>query len=377
MRFERISRQSIHLLLGAALLATAHAAAQETTPAPATAPSESTPAPAPAAATTEQTPAATEQKPAVDESPAATGNKPEFYVKEGKKLVWKGPNNVIVLPPTPMLDEEGKQRIDPDGKPMFNPPVVQQRDKHGHPLFNPDGKPVFQTASDKGYDEKGKKIPVKKEKPPKMTPVLISRGTFTVDGMIGKAELNYNIANLKYIYLYAPGIGIAVVSNAPFTGGTLQKNAFKDNTLTVTVGEHTLQLASDKQLLGKKGHPEPAYVAIDRQFTLPTSFPVVGYGVTDRAPYTWPGGRPNAQIAGILEPPPTPKNLMPVLLLAPCPKGEMRKPAPPVLPGQTAPEQPCVLITKALQDQAAAQAAKASTTPAVVPSTTAPAPPPL
>ena len=28
---------------------------------------------------------------------------------------------------------------------------------------------------------------MKKEKPPKMTPVSISRGTFTVDGVIGKA----------------------------------------------------------------------------------------------------------------------------------------------------------------------------------------------
>ena len=32
--------------------------------------------------------------------------------------------------------------------------------------------------------KKGKKIKVKKDKPPKMTPVRISRGTFTVDGVI-------------------------------------------------------------------------------------------------------------------------------------------------------------------------------------------------
>ena len=102
---------------------------------------------------------------------------------------------------------------------MFNPAVRQQRDKKGHPLFDDKGKPVFQTATELGYDEKGKKMQCGKEKPPKMTPVTIARGTFTVDGMIGKAELNYNIPDLKFIYLYAPGIGTLVVSNEPFHGG--------------------------------------------------------------------------------------------------------------------------------------------------------------
>src|ERR1035438_1513354 len=82
-----------------------------------------------------------------------------------------------------MLDSEDKQRVDPDGKPMFNPPVTQIRDTKGHPVFDADGKPVFATATNPGYDEKGKKIAVKKEKPPKMTPVSISAGTLTVDGV--------------------------------------------------------------------------------------------------------------------------------------------------------------------------------------------------
>ncbi|MGH9597870.1 MAG: hypothetical protein ACRD3K_13830, partial [Edaphobacter sp.] len=56
---------------------------------------------------------------------------------KGKKgeQVYTGPTTVIELAPTPMLDEEGKQRQAPDGKLMFNPPVKQQRDKKGHPLF--------------------------------------------------------------------------------------------------------------------------------------------------------------------------------------------------------------------------------------------------
>jgi hypothetical protein len=76
----------------------------------------------------------------------AEEEKKEKKAEEAKKKIYTGPNTVIVLPPTPMLDEEGRQRLDPDGQPMFNPAVRQQRDKKGHPLFDDKGKPVFQTA---------------------------------------------------------------------------------------------------------------------------------------------------------------------------------------------------------------------------------------
>ncbi len=263
-----------------------------------------------------------------------------------KKVEYTGPNNVVVLPATPMLDEEGRQRLDPDGQPMFNPPVKQQRDKKGHPLFDEKGKPVFQTASELGYDEHGKKLHSVKVKEPKMIPVSISRGTFTVDGMIGKAELNYDIPDFKYIYLYAPGIGTLVVSNEPFPAAKEQKNAFNDKTLTVTTGDHKLEIGSDKRLLGKKS--ESAYVLLDRDFRLPSKYPVVGYGKVLKAPYSWPGGRPNEALAGaFVAPPPIPANLQPTLLLEPCPAGQMRKPAPKALPGQTAPDRPCVPMPKA------------------------------
>lgn len=273
---------------------------------------------------------------------ATTGN--PFYKKNGKKLEYIGPHEIVQLAPTPMLDDEGKQRLDPDGKPMFNPPVKQQRDKHGNPAFDVAGKPIMQTATALGYDEKGKKLHVKKEKPPKMTPVSISRGTLTVDGMTGKAALNYDIPDLKYIYLFAPGIGIVVVSNHPFPGGSIQKKAFADNTLTVNVGEHILQLASDKRILSKA--IEPAYVMLDREFALPSKFPVMGYGETLKAPYNWPGAKANTALAGTVAPPP-PANLLPVQLLEKCPAGQMRMPGPKVLPGQTAPVQPCVPVAKA------------------------------
>ena len=316
------------LLVGAPLLVVAQmVAAQE---------------PAPTVAAPQPTQTTEPQITAPTKIPAAS--KPPKKEK-AKKVEYTGPNTVIVLPPTPMLDEEGKQRLDPDGQPMFNPAVRQQRDKKGHPLVDDKGKPVFQTATDMGYDEHGKKIKVHKEKELKKFPVIISRGTFTVDGMIGKAELNYNIADLKYIYLYAPGIGTLVVSDRPFTGSKEEKNAFNQKTLTVTTGDHTLQVASDNLLLGKK--PVSAYVLVDRSFNLPSPYPVMGYGTVLRAPYVWPGGRPNEDLKGaFVKPPPIPVNLQPVLLLPPCPEGQMREPAPTALPGQKTAPRPCILIPK-------------------------------
>jgi hypothetical protein len=258
------------------------------------------------------------------------------------KTPYTGPTTVLELPPTPMLDEEGKQRLDPDGKPMFNPPVKQQRDKYGHPLFDEQGKPVYQTATELGYDENGKKIHEKKEKPPKTTSVSIAAGTLTVDGMIGKAALNYDIADLHYIYLYAPWIGVVVVSNGPFPGSKLQADGFNQHTLTVNVEDHQLQLYSEKLLLGKK--PAPAYVAVDRDFKLPTKSPVMGYGETLKAPYNWPGAKEQAALKGTSGAPPVPESLKPVALLPKCPAGQMRAVTKVALPGETAPPPPCVPI---------------------------------
>jgi hypothetical protein len=274
------------------------------------------------------------------------------------KNVYTGPNTILVLPATPMLDGEGKQRMDPDGKLMFNPAVKQLRDKKGHPVFNSAGKPVFQTATNLGYDEKGKKIVAKKVKPPKMTPVSISAGTLTVDGWTGKARLNYDIADLKFLYFYAPGIGTTIVSQNSFPGAKEQSGAFSGKSLKITVDGHPIELASDKLLLGKK--PVSAWVAVDRGFMLPAKFPVFGYGAAIKAPYVWPGSKENAASKGAAEAPPLPPDITPTLLLAPCPAGMMRPAGPPVLPGQKAPVQPCVPI-KATVAASSAAATPAST----------------
>lgn len=263
---------------------------------------------------------------------------PEAGKKSKGKTVYTGPTTIVVLAPTPMLDGEGKQRIDPDGKPMFNAPIQQLRDKKGHPVFDVGGKPVFQTANNLGFDEHGKKIVAKKMKAPKTTPVSISAGTLTVDGWTGKARLNYDIADLKFMYIYAPGIGTAVVSQNAFPGAKEQVAAFNDRTLHINVEGHPIELWSEKRLLGKK--PASAWVTVDRSLVLPSKFPVFGFGTTTKAPYAWPGSKETGAVAA----PPLPVDLRPALLSAPCPAGMMRPAGPPVLPGQNAEPQACVPI---------------------------------
>ena len=277
-----------------------------------------------------QTPAAT---PEVPKEGAPASPKLTLTGRKGKEI-YTGPTEVVMLEATPMLDEEGKQRLDPNGKPMFNPPVAQQRDKKGHPLFDEKGKPVFQTAGEMGYDVNGKKIHSEKEKKVHMVAVSIVHGTMTVDGMTGKAGLNYEISDLKYIYLYVPWIGMTIISNGPFPGAIEEKEAFKENTLTVKADDHVLELYSEKKLLGKR--PESAYVLVDRSFSLQTKFPLMGYGDLRQAPYAFPGSKVEVAKKGAAAPP-LPASLRPGTVLPPCPAGEMRPAGAVVLAGQPMP----------------------------------------
>jgi len=277
-------------------------------------------------------------------------------ISKQAKSVYTGPNTLEVQPQKPMLDEVGKQRLDPDGHPMFYPVVEQIRDKKGHPLFDRAGNPVFQSSKNMGYDTRGKKIEVKKEKQPKRTPVSIRSATLTVDGWTSKAGINFNIPDLKYLYVYVPGIGTTVVSPGPFPGATEQAGAFKDTMLRVTVGGHAIELTSERTLLG--GKAQKAWVSVDREFVLPTEFPTIGYGTTTQAPYVWPGSKQEGNEAGVAmkKLPPLPREMV-AAPLSPCPTGMIRKTGPPAKPGQIEVEQPCVPI----QTQSAASDAATST----------------
>ena len=57
----------------------------------------------------------------------------------------------------------------------------------------------MQTKDNLGYDENGKKLHPSKEKPPKTVSHSVTGDTDRSTGMRGKAALNYDIKDLKYV----------------------------------------------------------------------------------------------------------------------------------------------------------------------------------
>jgi hypothetical protein len=164
--------------------------------------------------------------------------------------------------------------------------------------------------------KKGKKK--KKEKAPKLTPVHIQQATLTVDGWTGKARLNYDIADLKYIYVWAPGIGTIVASNQKFPLGVEQKNAFNGNMLTVQANGHQVQISSETKLLKDK-KPASAWVYLDSVYKAHSVFPEMGYGSTKDAPYSWPGAKQTpVEKGGMVPPPPLPAGMRPMIAKPTC-----------------------------------------------------------
>lgn len=249
-------------------------------------------------------------------SVAATRAKPSAKLRPAPP---KAPQPAVI-PGKPLLDEFGVQRMDPDGKPMFSAPTLQARDRHGKLMFA-DGKPVFQTAENPGYDEHGRRVKIAKEEAPKVVRVTMEHGAFTVDGIVGKVQLNYDIGEMHFLYLYVPDTGVTIVSPNPFPGATRQRGAFRGNMLIVKTEEHALAVSSTEPFFGKR--PVDAYVMVDRGFLMPgAKFPVFGYGSTARAPYVWPGSKSEEKLAGVSDDaPPVPQSLKPKLV-GDCPAGQ-------------------------------------------------------
>jgi hypothetical protein len=153
----------------------------------------------------------------------------------------------------------------------------------------------------------GKMKPVK-EKAPKLVPVTIVHGELTVDGLIAKAGLNFQIIDMRYFYIWVPGLGTAIVSNQPFPGSQIQENALDGTTMTVNVEGHRLQLACDRDMLGgKKPKPLSLFVSLDKNFDKASNYPEFGYGTVLKPPYSWPGTL--ADLHPNQKAPPLPPNL--------------------------------------------------------------------
>jgi hypothetical protein len=158
--------------------------------------------------------------------------------------------------------------------------------------------------------------PVSNDSMPKsLISARVRDGVLTIDGMVAKIKLNYDIQQTSYMYFFVPGVGTAVVSMAPMEGATKVPEAFDGEKLAFTVGGHSVELSSDGSLLDRHRGKADVYVRLDPTTTALSRYPRMGYGDTTNAPYVWPlsdaAPASKEKVAYVVPPPPTPKSMLP------------------------------------------------------------------
>lgn len=142
-------------------------------------------------------------------------------------------------------------------------------------------------------------------------------GVLTVDGMVAKVQLNYDIDRSGYMYFFVPGVGTAVVSMAPIADGAKVADAFDGEKLAFAVDGHSIELSSEGNLLAKRKSKAKAdvYVRLDRSTVAVSRTPQMGFGDTTEAPYVWPLSNPERaskeKVEYVVTPPPMPKSVLP------------------------------------------------------------------
>jgi hypothetical protein len=150
-------------------------------------------------------------------------------------------------------------------------------------------------------------------------------GVLTIDGMVAKVQLNYDIQNTGYMYFFVPGVGTAVVSMAPMADGVKVPDAFDGEKLAFTVDGHSVELSNDgSSLLEKRKSKADVYVRLDRSTVAISRYPRMGYGDTAAAPYVWPLSNPEPankeKVEYAVTPPPVPKSMLPQTATSTSPK---------------------------------------------------------
>lgn len=114
-------------------------------------------------------------------------------------------------------------------------------------------------------------------------------GVYTVDGMVAKVQLNYDVNGARFVYMFVPGIGTAVIAATADPDAVTAQAKLTDNELRFSVGDHHFRLTG-VALANSKGHvPEHLYVKLDRSAWQLNRHPMLGFGNSAQMPYQWPG----------------------------------------------------------------------------------------
>ena len=161
--------------------------------------------------------------------------------------------------------------------------------------------------------------------PKSLISARVRDGVLTIDGMVAKVQLNYDIQHTGYMYFFVPGVGTAVVSLEPLADGTKVPDAFDGEKLAFTVDGHSVELSNDgSSLLDKRRSKADVYVRLDRSAVAISRYPRMGYGDTAAAPYVWPLSGPQPankeKVEYAVTPPPVPKSMLPQTASSGTPK---------------------------------------------------------
>ena len=161
--------------------------------------------------------------------------------------------------------------------------------------------------------------------PKSLISARVRDGVLTIDGMVAKVQLNYDIQHTGYMYFFVPGVGTAVVSLEPLADGAKVPDAFDGEKLAFTVDGHSVELSNEgTSLLDKRKSKADVYVRLDRSAVAISRYPRMGYGDTAAAPYVWPlsDAQPASKekVEYAVTPPPVPKSMLPQTASSGTPK---------------------------------------------------------
>lgn len=139
-------------------------------------------------------------------------------------------------------------------------------------------------------------------------------GVYTVDGMVAKVQLNYDVNGVHYLYMFVPGIGTAVIAAVADPDAVTVEAKLEGNNLSFSVGDHRYMLTGVALATSKGSAPEHLFVRLDRAAWRLNRRPMLGFGDVRQMPYQWPGAlatSSNAQAEESQVVPPMPASLLP------------------------------------------------------------------
>lgn len=141
----------------------------------------------------------------------------------------------------------------------------------------------------------------------------VREGVYTVDGMVAKVQLNYNVDGANYLYMFVPGVGTAVISTTADQDGVSHEAALRGDELSFMVDGHHFNLTGVALANNKGQAPAHLFVRLDRSAWRLNRQPMVGFGNLAELPYEWPGALPPAaaQVEESRAVPPVPASLLP------------------------------------------------------------------